>query len=154
MKREIPKSCEACTGNSEPLDPETIEAWLKDVPKWGYNHAMEEISRQFKAPFGESVSFLVLVSILADRENHHPDVDLTVRGLTLSFTTHALGRQVSVNDFVMARQVDALWEGLHTLNGEVKTLFNEDQQKAHLLQLKALVTGGQDNDVGPSASHS
>ncbi len=58
--------------------------------------------------FAAAVKFINLVAILAEQENHHPDIHLTdYRQLKIDLSTHAIGG-LSENDFIMATKINQL----------------------------------------------
>jgi 4a-hydroxytetrahydrobiopterin dehydratase len=59
------------------------------------------------ASFAEALGFVVSVGALAQAADHHPDVDLRYRTVTLRLTTHQIGG-LSARDLDLARAVDAL----------------------------------------------
>ena len=50
------------------------------------------LERAFELPsFAEAIAFVNRVAALADRENHHPDIAVSYRRVTLRWTTHSEG---------------------------------------------------------------
>jgi 4a-hydroxytetrahydrobiopterin dehydratase len=50
------------------------------------------LQRQFELPsFREAVAFVNRVADLAEQENHHPDIAISYRKVTLRWTTHSAG---------------------------------------------------------------
>lgn len=41
--------------------------------------------------FAEAIAFVGRVAELAERENHHPDIDIRYRTVTIAWTTHSAG---------------------------------------------------------------
>jgi len=41
--------------------------------------------------FAEAIAFVNKVAELAERENHHPDISVSYRKVTLRWTTHSAG---------------------------------------------------------------
>lgn len=59
--------------------------------------------------FMDAVSFVNRVAELAEQENHHPDIALSYRKVTLRWTTHSAGG-ITDRDQELARRTDALVE--------------------------------------------
>ena len=51
------------------------------------------------------------VAGIAEQEQHHPDIHIRYKKVTLELTTHAIAG-LSENDFIMASKIDAMhnWE--------------------------------------------
>ena len=50
------------------------------------------LQRQFELPsFREAIAFVNRVAELAEAENHHPDIAVSYRKVTLRWTTHSAG---------------------------------------------------------------
>jgi 4a-hydroxytetrahydrobiopterin dehydratase len=50
------------------------------------------LQRAFGLPsFAEAVAFVNRVADLAERENHHPDIAISYKQVTLRWTTHSAG---------------------------------------------------------------
>jgi 4a-hydroxytetrahydrobiopterin dehydratase len=41
--------------------------------------------------FAEAIDFVNRVATLAEQENHHPDIDIRYRTVTVAWTTHSAG---------------------------------------------------------------
>jgi 4a-hydroxytetrahydrobiopterin dehydratase len=50
------------------------------------------LQREFELPsFREAIAFVNRVAELAEQENHHPDIAVSYRTVTLRWTTHSAG---------------------------------------------------------------
>ncbi|HEV7132099.1 MAG TPA: 4a-hydroxytetrahydrobiopterin dehydratase [Gaiellaceae bacterium] len=50
------------------------------------------LQREFELPsFGEAIAFVNRVAELAEAENHHPDIAVSYKRVTLRWTTHSEG---------------------------------------------------------------
>jgi 4a-hydroxytetrahydrobiopterin dehydratase len=66
------------------------------------------LERQFRfRDFSEALAFVVRVGVLAERENHHPDVTIQWNRVTLRWWTHTAGG-VTERDVTLARMTDEL----------------------------------------------
>lgn len=62
-----------------------------DVPD-GWEERGEALEREFELPsFAEAIAFVNRVAELAEAENHHPDIAISYRRVTLRWTTHSAG---------------------------------------------------------------
>ncbi len=58
----------------------------------------------------DAIEFLRRVAEVAERLNHHPDVELRYVNLTLRLTTHDAGNRVTERDLEMAGEIQKLVE--------------------------------------------
>ena len=102
------KKCVPCEGGTLPLAKEKVEEYIKEVQGWEVqdNKIIEKIFA-FKT-FRESIDFVNKVANLAEQEQHHPDIYIRYRKVTLEFTTHAI-KGLSENDFIMASKIDIMY---------------------------------------------
>jgi 4a-hydroxytetrahydrobiopterin dehydratase len=78
-----------------------------DVPE-GWAEADKALERTFELPtFLEAIGFVNRVAELAEAENHHPDIAISYRTVTLRWTTHSEGG-ITGRDEDMARRSAAL----------------------------------------------
>ena len=102
----VKQHCQPCKPGTPALKSEEVSRLLKSLDGWGY--ANNEISRQFKFKnFYETMAFVNAVAWIANREDHHPDMEVGYSKCTVKFSTHSVGG-LSQNDFICAAKVDAL----------------------------------------------
>jgi 4a-hydroxytetrahydrobiopterin dehydratase len=69
----------------------TIRRMLADVPE-GWTVVGDALEREFELEsFPAAIEFVRRVGELAESENHHPDIDIRYRRVTLRWTTHDAG---------------------------------------------------------------
>lgn len=74
----------------------------------GWQHQMGELRRTYEfKTFKESVRFVNEIAALAERENHHPDIDLHYRHVTIALLTYDRDG-VTSRDTELAVKIDAL----------------------------------------------
>jgi len=90
----------------ERIPESEVGQWLERVPSW--QRVGNEIERTvtFKN-FREALAFVVQVGLLAERMDHHPDIEIRYRQVTLRLSTHSAGG-LTEKDFQLAQQIDAL----------------------------------------------
>jgi len=59
--------------------------------------------------FADAVAFVNRVAALAERENHHPDIALSYKTVTVSWTTHSAGG-ITDRDRECAAETDELFQ--------------------------------------------
>jgi 4a-hydroxytetrahydrobiopterin dehydratase len=66
------------------------------------------LERTFELPsFPEAIAFVNRVAELAEQENHHPDIAVSYRKVTLRWTTHSAGG-ITDRDYALAGRSDGL----------------------------------------------
>jgi 4a-hydroxytetrahydrobiopterin dehydratase len=89
------------------LSAQEIHQHLKDVPRWTLVDD-RALRRQFTfGSFPEAISFVVRVAFHAEAADHHPDITINYRHVSLTYTTHSEGG-LTVKDFDGARAVDRI----------------------------------------------
>ena len=91
------------------LDSAEISRRLASLPGWVAGD--RAISRQFTfAEFPSAVSFVVRLGFAAEAADHHPDIHLSYKKATVSYTTHSAGG-LTGKDFEGAAQASAIAAG-------------------------------------------
>ena len=90
-----------------PLLPQTeIDPMLAALDGWSQDG--NEIRRTFVLPsFPAALMFASAVGQLAERADHHPDILITYRKVTLTLSTHSAGG-LTEKDFSLAAQINAI----------------------------------------------
>ncbi len=87
------------------LSRDRIEERLRALDGWRLEG--DAITRQFTfAGFPEAVAFVGRLVPGAEAADHHPDISINYRRVTLSYSTHSEGG-VTEKDFAGARMADA-----------------------------------------------
>jgi 4a-hydroxytetrahydrobiopterin dehydratase len=83
-----------------------IKKHLAQIPAWHLRgkKIVRTIERQ---DFVAAIGFVTSVAVLAERADHHPDIDIRWNRVTLTLSTHSAGGLTS-KDFALARSIDAL----------------------------------------------
>jgi 4a-hydroxytetrahydrobiopterin dehydratase len=90
-------------------DAETQER-LSSVPGWQVEKGA--LRRQFTfAGFPEAIAFLVRVGFDAQEADHHPDIEVSYKRVTLTFVTHSAGG-LTAKDFDGALAASATAEAM------------------------------------------
>ncbi|HEY3382954.1 MAG TPA: 4a-hydroxytetrahydrobiopterin dehydratase [Vicinamibacterales bacterium] len=87
------------------LAPDEIDRRLKELPGW--RREGDAIVRQFTfAGFPEAVAFVDRLVPAAEAADHHPDITINYKRVTLSYSTHSVGG-ITDKDFAGATKADA-----------------------------------------------
>jgi len=88
------------------LSQDEIQQALRAVPEWQVTDGALRRTFQF-TDFRESMSFVNLVAALAERAQHHPDIDIRYNKVLLALSTHDEGG-ITQKDFALATQIAAV----------------------------------------------
>ena len=82
-----------------------VDAALRDLPGWHF--AGNALVKEFTfAGFPEAVAFVTRLVPGSEAADHHPDLTVSYRRVTVSFTTHSEGG-VTAKDLAGARLADS-----------------------------------------------
>lgn len=88
------------------LPPDDIERRLRDLPGWRRDG--NAIVKQFTFQgFPDAVAFVTRLIPGAEAADHHPDVTINYRRVTLSYSTHSEGG-ITPKDFAGATMAEEL----------------------------------------------
>lgn len=89
-----------------PLAEADVEAALAALPGWARDG--QAIARTWRRrDFKEALAFVAAIGWLAEREDHHPDLDVRYAAVTVRLWSHDAGG-VTARDLRLARLIDAL----------------------------------------------
>jgi 4a-hydroxytetrahydrobiopterin dehydratase len=90
----------------ELLSEAEIEEGLRGLKGW--ERKGNEIVKVYRYKnFVESVGFVNKVAILAEKADHHPDILIQYKNVTLTLSTHSKGG-LTGKDFKLAGEIDSL----------------------------------------------
>jgi 4a-hydroxytetrahydrobiopterin dehydratase len=103
------RHCQAVPTGTPPLTAERAVALLAELGEgWRISDDGKSLRRAFGfKDFYGTMAFLNAVAWIANREDHHPDIEAGYSYCRLAFSTHTVGG-LSENDFVCAAKIDAL----------------------------------------------
>ena len=89
------------------LSEAEITDFLDGHPDW--SRAGNEIARTYEFPdFVESIGFVAEVAVLAEKADHHPDIDIRWNKVTLRLSTHHEGG-LTAKDTESAERFDTIY---------------------------------------------
>ncbi|HVG61748.1 MAG TPA: 4a-hydroxytetrahydrobiopterin dehydratase [Hyalangium sp.] len=89
------------------LTPEALQSFLAEHPQWKHEGGM--IRRTYEAPtFLAGIAFVNKVAQAAEAADHHPDIDIRWRKVTLALVTHDAGG-LTWRDTKLADEADRLF---------------------------------------------
>ena len=94
---------------AELLSPGEIASELARVPEW--SREGDTITRTVRCPsFRAAIGLVERIADAAEAADHHPDILIRWRRVTLTLSTHASGG-LTAKDFAIAAQIDGLVGG-------------------------------------------
>ena len=88
------------------ISEDDARARLGELPDWTLTGG--SITRQFTLrDFAEAISFVVRLGFLAEAADHHPDILINYKRVTLTYTTHSAGG-LTDKDFAGAKEASRL----------------------------------------------
>jgi 4a-hydroxytetrahydrobiopterin dehydratase len=100
------RKCKPCEGGTKPLNQVMIKGYLSQLPGWELVNG--EIVKTFMFQnFHETMSFVNAVAWVANRQDHHPDMEVGYKACKVRYMTHAI-KGLSDNDFICAAKIENL----------------------------------------------
>jgi 4a-hydroxytetrahydrobiopterin dehydratase len=95
-------------GAEHALSADTLASLASLLAQWQVDAAAGELKRAFSfRDFHHTLGFVNAVGWMANREDHHPDLEVGYNYCRMRWSTHDVGG-LSLNDFICAAKVDAL----------------------------------------------
>lgn len=89
------------------LAPAAVQTWLDTHPGWE-RPSDAAIARTFKLhDFSEALAFVVRVGLVAEKRDHHPDIELGYGKVRVLWSTHDAGG-ITALDLELAESTDKL----------------------------------------------
>ena len=102
------EKCLPLKGREHAVPIARAQAWLAALPGWSFGPDHADIRKEFRFPdFVRALAFVNALGYVAERENHHPDLELGWGRVLVRFSTHDVGG-LSRNDFICAAKTEAL----------------------------------------------
>lgn len=91
------------------MTKEESEALLKELkPEWMLIDGGRMLANTYTfRDFVETINFVNKIAVVAEEEQHHPDLTISYNNLGVELSTHAIGG-LSENDFILAAKIDEL----------------------------------------------
>jgi 4a-hydroxytetrahydrobiopterin dehydratase len=100
--------CQPRMGKEHAIAPPQVRELLAQLPGWQLANDAKAIVKDFQfEDFHRTLGFINAVGFMANREDHHPDLEAGYGHCRVLWSTHDVGG-LSLNDFVCAARVEAL----------------------------------------------
>ena len=99
-----------CEGGVPPLKGKQLEKWKAkldtEAPGWDLGDA-KHLQKEYKFKnFKSALAFVNIVGEVAEKEGHHPNIELGWGFVRILLWTHTIDG-LSENDFILASKIDA-----------------------------------------------
>ena len=102
------KRCIPCEGGMPAFSKSQIAKYKAQLNKGWEVVEDKKLRKKFKFKnFVESMGFVNQVALIAQAEDHHPDMQVSYSKVIIELWTHAVGG-LSENDFILAAKIDLL----------------------------------------------
>jgi 4a-hydroxytetrahydrobiopterin dehydratase len=100
------KKCVPCAEGVLPLSEAEERDYLAQLHGWSLNRkGVHQLRKLFEFPdFAQAIAFVNQVAGVAEAENHHPDIYIAYRHVTIILWTKKAGG-LTENDFILAAKV-------------------------------------------------
>jgi 4a-hydroxytetrahydrobiopterin dehydratase len=103
--------CEPRKGEGHALDEARVHTLLSGLPEWQLALDGKSITKAFRFKnFHETLGFVNALGWMANRQDHHPDLEVGYNRCVVHWSTHDVGG-LSMNDFICAARVEAIAHG-------------------------------------------
>lgn len=102
------RNCKVLSKGSRPLDTHAIVEY-KNMLRSQWDVTKDQILKkefQFES-FKRAIAFVQEIAVIAEKENHHPDICIHYTTVEIELSTHDIGG-LSENDFIMAAKIESL----------------------------------------------
>ena len=91
------------------LSDDEIRSGLAKLASWGRRG--DEIEKVYELPsFPDAIAFVTRVGFLAEKANHHPDLDIRWRNVRVGLSTHDEGG-ITDRDLGLAGEIESVAAG-------------------------------------------
>jgi 4a-hydroxytetrahydrobiopterin dehydratase len=100
--------CRPLKGEEHGLTSTQVRELLTALPGWQLSTDGKAITKDFRfEDFHRTLGFINAVGFMANREDHHPDLEAGYGHCQVLWSTHDVGG-LSLNDFICAARTEAL----------------------------------------------
>ncbi len=97
-----------CDGGVPPFTPQEVEKYMKEISSDWNTIEDKRLERKFKFKnFKDAMVFVNKVAVVAETQQHHPDIKIFYNMVTITLWTHAISG-LSENDFIIAAKIDQI----------------------------------------------
>ncbi len=93
-----------------PIDATSRDQLLSEqLDQWQFDAEAGAVMRKFKFKnYYHTMAFVNAVAWIANKQAHHPDLEVSYGHCVVRYTTHDAGNSLCMNDLICAAHIDAL----------------------------------------------
>lgn len=100
--------CRPCKGAEHAVDAARSRDLLAVLPGWELSGDGKAIGKTFRfEDFHETLGFVNAIGWMANRQDHHPDLEVGYNRCAVRWSTHDVGG-LSMNDFICAAKTESI----------------------------------------------
>ena len=100
--------CSPISDGTSPLSESIIKTYRKQLPVEWQVRDNKKLKKEFPFEnFKRGMAFAQEIGILAEQEQHHPDICISFKKVVVELSTHDIGG-LSENDFIVAAKIEEL----------------------------------------------
>ena len=104
----LDKTCTPCQGSVPPLAADIAHKLLLELGERWIINDLGQIYKEYKFNnFMEAMAFANRVAEIAEKENHHPDLEIAWGKCAIKIWTHKISG-LTGNDFILAAKINSL----------------------------------------------
>jgi 4a-hydroxytetrahydrobiopterin dehydratase len=90
------------------MNIQEINENLKQLPDWSYNQETKSLIKVFHfKSYSKNIGFVNAIAWIANKLNHHPDLEVSFNKCIVKITTHDQG-SITAKDFELALKINDL----------------------------------------------
>lgn len=102
------QSCQSRKAPNDCLSADQVKSQLSSISGWQLSEDGKGLHKDFKfKDFYHTLGFITAIGWMANRQDHHPDIEAGYGHCRLYWSTHDVGG-LSMNDFICAARSEAI----------------------------------------------
>lgn len=90
------------------MNTQEITEKLKSLTDWSYDQNLKSLVKTYNfKTYSKNIQFVNAIAWIANKMNHHPDLEVTFNKCIVKITTHDEGG-ISEKDFELAHAIESL----------------------------------------------
>jgi len=102
------QNCHALAGRVSVLSHDDTNHYTQQLdPLWQINPEQQSISHRYEFKnYYQTIAFVNVIAQIAHQQDHHPDLQVSYKQCTVTYSTHSVGG-LSLCDFICAAKINA-----------------------------------------------
>ncbi len=102
------QNCKTLADNVSALSHDDANHYTRQLdPAWQVNREQRTISHRYEFKnYYQTIAFVNVIAQIAHQQDHHPDLQVSYKQCTVTYSTHSVGG-LSLCDFICAAKINA-----------------------------------------------